>query len=96
MNNLWMLLAFFWSGAILMGVGVLAGGTLVLITKREAHELSALLRKPGAVPQEAINIDDMFEQPGGQRDEVEEDVVPNLFAAKNADFLSQVAEEARK
>lgn len=95
MDNMLMLLAFFWSGAILMVLGVVTGGILVLVTKREAHELSALLRRPTNSPQDAINIDDMFGNVGGEED-VEEDVVPNLFAAKNAEFLSQVAEEARK
>lgn len=94
MDNLWMLLAFFWSGAILMVIGVITGGLLVLVTKREAHELSALLKRPSDIPQGPVNIDDMFGNVEGE--EEEEDVVPNLFAAKNAEFLSQIAEEARK
>jgi len=92
MENIWFVLAVFWSGALSLAMGMIGGGILVLITKREAHELAFLMGKKTTVNTEPINIDELAVE-----EEAPEmsDVVPDIFAAKHADFLSQVAKEGR-
>lgn len=94
MENIWFVLAVFWSGALALTMGMIGGGLLVLVTKREAHELAGLIRKPAEIPTPTpINIDELAinEEP----EDDNHDVVPDIFAAKHNDFLSQVAKEGR-
>ena len=93
MVNIWFVLAIFWSGTLSLAMGMIGGGVLVLITKREAHELAFLTgRTIKDVSSEPINIDEL----AAKEPEAEEiDPVPDIFAAKHSDFLSQVAMEGR-
>lgn len=79
-------LAFMWSGAAMMLAGVLVGGILVFRTKRESFETLFPENKPEE--RTPVNIDDMFDLPEQEVDEMAEKA-----AKQNARFISQLAQE---
>lgn len=92
MINIWVVLAIFWSGALSLAIGMVGGGVLVLITKREAHELAFLTGRKSSVETGPINIDELAD---GEEQPENIDDIPDIFVAKHADFISQVAKEGR-
>ena len=77
-------LLLLWSGAAMSIIGTLIGGILVFRTKRDSHETIFAPRQPKADLQ-AVNLDDL------QAVEEDTDVVPDLFGAKNREFLNQLS-----
>lgn len=83
-------LLLIWSGAAMTLFGALVGGILVFRTKRESHETLLARKLPGEDKFTAVNLDEIAD---GVADEPEPDVVPDLFGAKNREFLSQLVRE---
>ena len=79
-------LMILWSGAAMTLFGVLIGGVLVFRTKRDSHETIFAPKQPKA--EGPVNIDEL-------NVEEEVDIVPDMFGAKNREFLSQLAAEKR-
>ena len=80
------LLVTLWSGAAMSMIGTLIGGVLVFRTKRDSHE-TIFAPRTGKANLQAVNLDDL------NAVEEDTDAVPDLFGAKNRDFLNQLSSQ---
>jgi len=88
----WEVLSVLWSGAIMMLLGVVAGGLLVYRTKRESYE--TFMPRRVKTENKPVNIDipefSFFEGDDDEPTDMGEDTVTKLFEKRSSEFLGQL------